>query len=125
MLEQLHFSFPFGAYNLRSKRIASRHFSSTRITGGGFHVDHADLNALKAERLYQGLMTPKNLSELIKDVSKKRGWLILYTHDVTPNPTEWGCTENLLDYALQSALTAGCKIMPVDQAIRYYSDKIM
>ena len=119
--DQRHFSFPFGAYDLKSKRMASDYFLSSRITGGGFHVDYADLNELKAERLYQGLITLDRLSELMSSVSRKKGWLILYTHDVTPTPSEWGCTENLLDYAVQAALAADCKVMPVDKAIDYFS----
>ena len=100
--------------------MASQHFRSSRITGGSFHVDYADLNELKAERLYQGLITLDRLTALMMDVASKKGWLILYTHDVTPNPSDWGCTENLLDYAIQAALAAGCKVMPVDQAIDYF-----
>ena len=115
-----HFSFPFGAYDLASKKIASQYFLSSRITGGRFHVDYADLNALNAQRLYQGLITLEKLAELMKSVSEKKGWLILYTHDVTPNPSEWGCTANLLDYAIQAALAAGCKVMPIDRAIDYF-----
>jgi peptidoglycan/xylan/chitin deacetylase (PgdA/CDA1 family) len=120
---EIHFSFPFGAYNLASKKIAAHRFKSSRITGGGFHVDYADLNALKAERLYQGVMTVERLNRLMKEVAAKKAWMILYTHDVSRKPSEWGCTENLLDYALQAALTSGCKVMPVDRAIQYVSGK--
>ena len=120
---EIHFSFPFGAHNAFSKKITARYFKSSRITGGGFHVNHADLNALKAERLYQGVMSMERLNILMKEVAEKKAWLILYTHDVSPTPSEWGCTENLLDYAMQAALTSGCRILPVDQAIKYFSDK--
>lgn len=116
----LHFSFPLGEFNCSSKKIASKNFVSSRITGGGLQVGYADLNALRAERLYQHVMTQERLSALIKATALQRGWLIFYTHDVDDSPSQWGCSKNLLDSAIQTALSAGCKVMPVDEAIRYW-----
>lgn len=116
----LHFSFPLGAFHLGSKRLAARTFQSSRITGGGVQVGHADLNALRSERLYQQVMTLERLTQLTRHVAQTKGWLIFYTHDVEASPSQWGCTPNLLDMAVKAALDAGCKVLPVDQAVQYW-----
>jgi len=116
----LHFSFPFGAVNKASKLLASTTFKSSRIVGGGIQVGFADLNGLRSEQLYQHSMTRERLSSLAKEVAAKKGWLIFQTHDVEDAPSQWGCTRNLLDYAIQSALDCGCVVLPVDQAVAYF-----
>jgi peptidoglycan/xylan/chitin deacetylase (PgdA/CDA1 family) len=119
---ELHFSFPLGAFDLASKRMAAQRFVSTRTTSGGAHFGTADLHALRAEKLYQHLMMPARVASLAKEVAEKKGWLIFYTHDVTENPSEWGCTPELLKCAITTALAMGCKVLPVNQAIRYWAD---
>jgi peptidoglycan/xylan/chitin deacetylase (PgdA/CDA1 family) len=116
----LHFSFPFGVFNCASKRLAATRFKSSRIVGGGIQFGSADLNGLRSVQLYQNSIAPPTLSALTKDVATNRGWLIFQTHDVEDAPSQWGCTENLLDYAIRAALDAGCKVLPIDQAIEYF-----
>lgn len=115
-----HFSFPLGAFHLASKRLASQAFVTSRITGGGMQTQAADLNALTSERLYERLMTPERLSALIDQVAAEKAWLIFYTHDVEDHPSQWGCTPQLLDLAVRAALNAGCKVLPVNQALAYW-----
>ena len=119
----LHFSFPLGAFHWASKRLAAQTFHTSRITGGGVQVGHADLNALRSERLYQQVMTTERLAQLTHHVAQTKGWLIFYTHDVEASPSQWGCTPNLLDAAVKAALDAGCKVLPVDRAVQYWSNR--
>ena len=120
----LDFSFPFGAMDLSSKRIASQKFRSSRITGGGIQVGTADLNRLRTQNLYQQAITQERIDALTAEVANKKGWLIFYTHDVEENPSRWGCTPKLLSGAIQSALNIGCKVMSVAQAIEYWSEPL-
>jgi peptidoglycan/xylan/chitin deacetylase (PgdA/CDA1 family) len=119
----MHFSFPLGAFDLGSKRVAAQTFCSSRITGGGIQIGRTDLNGLRSERLYHHAMNLTRLTSLVKEVALKRGWLIFYTHDVEDNPSQWGCTPKMLDLAVQSALDAGCHVLPVDQAITYWKTR--
>ena len=121
--DDLHFSFPLGAFDLGAKQVAAQNFCSSRITGGGVQVGRADLNGLRSERLYQKVMTLARLTSLVTEVALKRGWLIFYTHDVEDNPSQWGCTPILLDQAVQIALDMGCMVLPVDQAISYWKSR--
>ena len=115
-----HFCYPLGGYHLASKSLVSQHFLSGRLNFGGMQVGVADLNALRALSLYEHLWEPESLPALMAAVAANRAWLILYTHDVEETPSQYGCTPQLLRAAVQHALAAGCKVMPVNQAIQYW-----
>ena len=117
----LDFSFPLGFFDIASKRVAARHFRSSRVSGGGIQVGSTDLNALRSCGLYQHTMSPEKISWLTREVARSRGWLMLYTHDIEDVPSQWGCTSSLLAFAIRAALDAGCKVLSVDQAIQYWS----
>jgi hypothetical protein len=46
------------------------------------------------------------------------GWLIFYTHDVADNPSPWGCTPGLLQYALDAAKRRNLPMVSVAEALR-------
>lgn len=117
---QLDFAYPLGNFGLTSKRLATQHYRSVRITGGGLQVGAADLNALCSERLYQGAITDKQIHDLSMATARNRGWLIFYTHDVEANPSPYGCKPELLELAVDAALEAGCRVLPVNEAIDYW-----
>lgn len=123
LAQDRHFSFPLGAFHLASKQLASQTFVSSRITGGGMQVGSTDLNALPSERLYQATITPQRIAELVERVAERKGWLIFYTHDVESEPSPWGCTPELLDFAVRTALQAGCKVLPVNQALSHWQQQ--
>jgi peptidoglycan/xylan/chitin deacetylase (PgdA/CDA1 family) len=115
-----HFSFPLGAYDMASKRYAADHFLTSRITGGGLQVGQVDLNGLQSVRLYEGVISAAQVDALVHETAARKGWLIFYAHDVEENPSQWGCTPALLDAAVRASLGAGCKVLPVNQALRYW-----
>jgi peptidoglycan/xylan/chitin deacetylase (PgdA/CDA1 family) len=55
---------------------------------------------------------------LLEDNARTRGWLIFATHDVTPDPSPWGCTPGLLEAVVRHALRTGSRILPVREALR-------
>ncbi len=116
----LHFSYPLGAIDRQSKRLASNHFVSCRITGEGVQVNSADLYALRSERLYQKDISVERIRTLVETTARQHAWLIFYTHDVSPDHGPYGCTPELLNAAIRMALDAGCKVLPVDKAVEYW-----
>lgn len=119
-VQALNFAYPFGAYAYNSKRICSRRFRSSRVTGGGLHEDHADLNALKTHRLYDLPVDAENYETLLERTARSKGWLIINTHDVENPPSRFGYTPERLEHAVAAALAAGCKVLPVNAAIDYW-----
>ena len=77
-----------------------------------------DLHTLQAEKLYTPGMTCDRIDALLSAAIARRGWLIFYTHDVSPQPSTMGCTPELLDYALQAAARAEVDVVTVGQAVR-------
>ncbi|WP_034291974.1 polysaccharide deacetylase family protein [Herbaspirillum sp. RV1423] len=116
----LDFAYPFGAYAYNAKRICSKRFRSSRITGGGAHEDYADLNALKTHRLYDIAVDAEDYETLLERTSRQKGWLIVNTHDVENPPSRYGTTPERLERAIAAALAAGCKVLPVNAAIDYW-----
>ena len=45
------------------------------------------------------------------------GWLILFTHDVSEQPSPYGCTPAMLAEALARIVDAGIEILPVKHAM--------
>jgi peptidoglycan/xylan/chitin deacetylase (PgdA/CDA1 family) len=120
---QLNFAYPFGAYAYNAKRICSARFTSCRITGGGTHEGHADLNALKTHRLYDLPLDAEDFDTLLARTARSKGWLIINTHDVEDPPSRFGYTPARLEHAVAAALAAGCKVLPVNAAIDYWLGK--
>lgn len=55
---------------------------------------------------------------LLEENARTRGWLIFATHDVTPNPSPWGCTPAFLEAVVRHALRTGARVLPVREALR-------
>ena len=48
----------------------------------------------------------------------QKGWLIFYTHDVRPNPSQYGCTPELFEFAVSHAAHSGSRILTVEEVLR-------
>jgi peptidoglycan/xylan/chitin deacetylase (PgdA/CDA1 family) len=112
------FAYPFGDASFAATMRLQSRFKACRSIEPGLNVGSADLGRLRAVRLYDRLIAPENVSELIKEAVAKNAWLIFYTHDVTQRPSNFGCTPSLLEHAIKSSITAGTEIWPVAGAIK-------
>jgi peptidoglycan/xylan/chitin deacetylase (PgdA/CDA1 family) len=111
------FGYPFGAVSPPSKfRLQSR-FASCRGTGAGLNAGLVDLGLLRAERLYAGRTSEARVRSLIDAARYRSAWLIFYTHDVSPSPSEWGATPDQLRRAVEMAQEASLEILPVRAAL--------
>jgi peptidoglycan/xylan/chitin deacetylase (PgdA/CDA1 family) len=107
------FAYPYGHAPLRHRRSLSGMFAACRGVRRGLNgpaVDGTLLNGvgleLRQEKLY-------SLRRFIEDAAQRRLWLILFTHDVSERPSEYGCTPSQLDEALRLAKAAGLDVLPV------------
>jgi hypothetical protein len=112
-----NFAYPYGSVSPARKREVRQHFRSCRGVNGGINVGSADLALLKAVPL-DSRTDLANVDRLIEETVRRKGWLIFFTHDVTANPTTFGCTPEALDHAVSAALAAGCTILTVRDALR-------
>jgi peptidoglycan/xylan/chitin deacetylase (PgdA/CDA1 family) len=112
-----NFAYPFGHVTLQAKRTLGPGPASLRSIVPGFNGPDIDLSLLRANSLYGGLDEATRVEELIEENAKRKTWLIFYTHDVRPNPSEFGCTPALMETAVSCAVRSGCRILTVREAL--------
>ena len=112
-----HHAYPYGSVGLVQKRAASHCFSAARGTRPGLNHGRIDLMQLFAVPLYDHLYDDKAVMGWIAEAVQKKAWLIFYSHDVAPVPSDQGTSSRLLDFAVERALDAGCDVKTVAEAL--------
>ena len=111
------FSYPISEPRPMIKRIIAKHFLCCRGGGQTLNVGMADLNQLAAyflERSRDNIQAVRNLIDVNRDA---RGWVIFATHDVSPNPSPFGCTPEFFENVVRYAVGSGARILPVVRAL--------
>lgn len=111
-----HFAYPFGRFSAAAKRVAMRHYTTARRSRSGINRGQIDLGMLKSAPIYSQL-GQNWLAPLIYSLKEKGGWLILHTHDVSPRPTQYGCTPEDIDRVICRARDIGAELMTVGAAV--------
>lgn len=117
-LELRTFAYPFGDLSFAATMCLQSRFAGCRSSQPGLNSGIADLGRLRSIRLYDRVISPAEVSDLIRQAVKETAWLIFYTHDVAQTPSRFGCAPSLLEHAVKSAISAGAEIRPVDAAIK-------
>jgi peptidoglycan/xylan/chitin deacetylase (PgdA/CDA1 family) len=112
-----NFAYPFGCTNLRLKLKVGSLMTSCRGNFPGLNGAITDRNLLKANALYGGREALNAALELVSQNERLNGWLIFYTHDVRPEPSNFGCTPTLLEDLTKAVTSRGLAILPVQQVI--------
>jgi peptidoglycan/xylan/chitin deacetylase (PgdA/CDA1 family) len=111
-----HFAYPFGSYGIAAKKTAMRHYTSARSVSWGVNQGNIDLALLKSVPLYPRSEAP-DLSRYFDALQARPGWLIIYTHDVSDEPSPFGCTPEKLKFAIRRAREIGATILPVGAVV--------
>ena len=102
-----NFAYPFGALSLSAKNALGPRFASCRGTGRGVNHGTVDLADLFSPSIYSRNFDRERLCQLIDDAQAAGGWLIFYTHDVSDEPSPFGCTptqfQSIVAYAAGNA----------------------
>jgi peptidoglycan/xylan/chitin deacetylase (PgdA/CDA1 family) len=101
-----------------SKRKAGKYFIGCRGGGQRINVGTVDLNQLSAYFIEQARDSPSKIFDMISYNRDQGGWLILSTHDVTTNPTRFGCTPHLFESIVRRAKESGAQVVPATVALR-------
>lgn len=110
-----NFAFPFGLSAPLAQR-ETRRFRSARSAQVGINRGNADLDYLRAVDI-RGDSSADEMLRWIDAAVMARGWLIFLTHDVQPEPTDFGCHPQLLDRMIRHALESGAEVLTVDAAL--------
>jgi peptidoglycan/xylan/chitin deacetylase (PgdA/CDA1 family) len=110
------FSYPMSPPRARTKRMTSAQFVCCRGGGQTFNAGTTDLNYLQAYFLEKAHGDAALVRDLIDENRRQRGWLILATHDVTDDPSPFGCTPQFFEDIVGYAVDSGACILPVIRA---------
>ena len=88
----LTMSYPISTPRPSIKRRSGRLFMGCRGGGQTCNVGTVDLNYLQAFFLEQARDSPDIIGEMINRNFTQAGWLIFATHDISTQPTRFGCT---------------------------------
>jgi peptidoglycan/xylan/chitin deacetylase (PgdA/CDA1 family) len=112
-LAPTNFAYPFGEATLAAKKALGKEMASCRGIYGGLNGPHLDLNLLRANSLYGDADQLVAVERLVSENAKQKAWLIFYTHDVSLNPSRFGCTPSLLESTVSCAVRYGARISTV------------
>ena len=113
------FAYPKSGATMLVKYKLQQHFLCCRAGGQTANIGIADQNHLKSFFLDQRQCTSfasiKNIVDINSDNS---GWLIFTTHDISNNPTPFGCNIELFRKTVEYALSSGALILNVSEAFK-------
>jgi peptidoglycan/xylan/chitin deacetylase (PgdA/CDA1 family) len=120
------FAYPQGAVSVRTRRIASKHFSSCRGTYPGINSGRIDLACLKALCIESRFDPRRSLQPMIEEANRRNGWLIFCMHDVALRPSRWGCTPAVFEEIVRQVRVAGLKVATIETVVpqRPIADRI-
>jgi len=111
-------SYPISTPHPRTKLIAGKYFACCRGGGQTFNAGRVDLNRLNAFFLEKSRSDLAAVKGLIDRNKESRGWLIFVTHDISEEPTNFGCTPEFLREVVKYSLQSGAAVLPVAKALR-------
>jgi glycosyltransferase involved in cell wall biosynthesis/peptidoglycan/xylan/chitin deacetylase (PgdA/CDA1 family) len=111
------FSYPISLPRPLSKAKIVDYFLCCRGGGQTLNAGKIDLNQLSAYFLEKSRHNIQEVKDLIDCNRQVRGWLIFATHDISSNPTPFGCTPEFFEEVVQYAVRSGARILPVVKAL--------
>jgi peptidoglycan/xylan/chitin deacetylase (PgdA/CDA1 family) len=109
-------SYPISCARPRTKRLAAKHFGCCRGAGQGPNFGTADLNYLNAFFLEQSRDNFEAIRQVIDLNRNLRGWLIFATHDISNDPTPFGCKPAFFEAVVECAARSGARVLSVSNA---------
>jgi hypothetical protein len=102
-----------------AKALLNSIYDSSRTIEPGINCDPVDLGFLRANCVYSTSPSHK-LREIIRVNERRRGWLILYTHDIDGRPSPWGCTQEQFRAVVAWAANSDAEILSIGDATKRF-----
>jgi peptidoglycan/xylan/chitin deacetylase (PgdA/CDA1 family) len=110
------FAYPYGEVSTTAKAMLGPRFKALRTVNAGMIEGDADLAWLPGVGI-EGPDGEAKAKKWLDRAAPKNAWVILFTHDVRDEPSEWGCTPEVLERLVKTALADGFQILPVNAAL--------
>jgi peptidoglycan/xylan/chitin deacetylase (PgdA/CDA1 family) len=111
------FAYPYGDVSAGPKGVLKNRFSTLRAVHHGVIERGADLNQIPSVGI-EGPPGPALARRWMSEALRRRAWLVLFTHDIGPTPSFWGCTPEVFRDLIDEVLAAGFEVLTVRDAAR-------
>lgn len=113
------FAYPKGGARVLVKRLLGERFLCCRGGREDANIGAVDLNLVKACFLDQraGLDFPA-IAALLDRNARARGWLVFATHDLSNQPSRYGCSPARFRQVVEMTRATGATILPMAEACR-------
>lgn len=115
--EPVSFAYPYGDVGAPAKTALAGRFKTLRALHHGLIADGADLNQAPAVGI-EGQDGEAVANSWLDKAKARKAWLILYTHDVADEPSQWGCTTGALERLIERAVAEGFDVVTVAEGAR-------
>jgi peptidoglycan/xylan/chitin deacetylase (PgdA/CDA1 family) len=116
--EAAHFAYPYGFVSFNAKALAAERFVTARGVRNGINRAGVDRALIRAEGFETRKLARRPIAPLLEDLAARGGWLVLYSHDVSANPSPFGCTPSDLHLLLTLADRLGLAVETMSAATR-------
>jgi hypothetical protein len=111
------FAYPKTGATLTVKRWLKDQFMCCRGGGQTCNVGKIDLALIRACFLDRRTRVDLEFAKLLIDYNvARRGWLVFATHDISVNPSPYGCTPGFLAIVAEYAARSGAVLLPMGEA---------
>ncbi|MFC7290162.1 polysaccharide deacetylase family protein [Hirschia litorea] len=111
-------AYPFGETLFDTKKQVVEQFNLCRGILPGINVGKVDRAQLRCFELNGDPSTTLRAQEAIETAGKTGGWVIIFTHDVSPTPTDYGTTSATLEDLCKRSNDLGANLLPPTQAAK-------
>ncbi len=113
-------AYPYGETLYDTKKEVFEQFDLCRGILPGTNLGKVDLAQLRCYELNGNPMTENRAKNAIEAAGKTGGWVIIFTHDVSDEPTGFGTTSRLLTDLAQQAVSLGATLSTPTQAAKEF-----
>jgi peptidoglycan/xylan/chitin deacetylase (PgdA/CDA1 family) len=112
-----NFAYPYNGGSVGKQTMLADAFRTCRAGGEAINRGPADPTFLRAVEIRQPESHASSLTRWIDTLVADPGWLIFFTHDISPTPTAYGCAPATFDRLVGHAVSNGCRVLSVDAAL--------
>lgn len=110
------FAYPYGEVSPAAKRVLKDKYRALRTVRAGMVQSACDLAWLPGVGI-EGEGGEAKANAWLNRAKTAKAWVILYTHDVRPDPSPWGCTAETLERLVKTAIADGFEVLTVRDAL--------
>lgn len=110
------FAYPFGEVRYEAQLEMTKRFKTCRGVAPGVNQGVADISHLRAIELCPEIKSFETAANAIESLKSTPGWLILFSHDVSTDPSQFGVSIRDLEELCKRATDAGAVLAAPTQA---------